>query len=652
MANALISAKVYLREVTTTKTTAGYYRFLLLIVCLLFSVLLLISGCASSTPIGVRKLDPQKVQRQLTTNVLTAGTLSAPSDQILNRFGLASEFKVKPKKVIFKIHGGLAGVSEPDRLYVLAELSFLFADKSGDRSYYLAAAVYAYGFLFPQDPSVIPGRFDPRTRVAVDLYNRSIAEGLTSSNGAEVTLQSGVYQLPVGKLVIDLDQSELQWGSYKLVKFKQAAMLDVRGLRNRYRWTGIGAPLNAYIEPGEDTRDTAFSLVDEDTRVPVTMLIRFDRVIDGLKRGNIQGYLELYTTDEATSVTIGGREVPLEFELSSALAYSLEGSSFYKFELEGLLKGDLDFSFFRPFNPERFRDDVILSAPYIPGRIPVVLIHGTKSSPARWAEMINELQNDRALWGRFQFWFFTYRSGNPILYSGGILSEALSRVVAEFDPEGEDPALRRMVLIGHSQGGLLAKLQVIESGTRFWDNSITIPLEELEISPDAKKLLKRGMFYEPLPFVERVIFIATPHGGSYIAASWKGRLARRFISISETVMEPLEELLAADAYSEAARSMKNVPKSIDNMDPENSFIQILGSIPISSDVTAHSIIAVRNPKDPSKKWVDGVVSYSSAHIEDVTSELVVHSGHSTQSDPETIEEVRRILLEHLKINDQ
>ena len=635
-----------------SKTTTGAYPLRPLLACLLFSALYLISGCASSTPVGVRKLDPHRVQRQLTANVLTTGKLSAPSEHILNRFGLASEFKRKPKKVILEIHGGLAGVSESDRLYVLAELSFYHGDKSGDRSHYLAAAVYAYAFLFPPEPFAIPDRFDPRVRVAVDLYNRGIAEGLTSSNGTEVILQSGVHQLPFGKLFIHLDQSEFTWGSYKLVRFKQAALLDVRGLRNRYRWAGIGAPLNAYIEPGENTIDAAFALVDADTRVAVTVLLRFDGVMDGLKRGSIQGDLELYTTDEATSVIIDGNEVPLEFELSSALAYSLEGSSFYEFELTGLLKSDLDLASFRPFKATRFRDDVILSAPYIPGRIPVVLIHGTKSSPARWAEMINELQNDRTLWGRYQFWLFTYPTGNPILYSGGILSEALRRVVAEFDPEGKDPALRRMILVGHSQGGLLTKLQVIESGTRFWDNSITIPLEQLEISPEAKEILKRSIFYDPLPFVERVIFIATPHGGSYVATNWIGKFARRFISLSDILLEPLEELLAADAYTEAARSMKNVPKSIDNMDPENSFIQILGSIPVSSDVTAHSIIAVKNPKDPPEKWKDGVVSYPSAHIEDVTSELVVHSDHSTQSEPKTIEEVRRILLEHLEINDQ
>jgi len=41
-----------------------------------------------------------------------------------------------------------------------------------------------------------------------------------------------------------------------------------------------------------------------------------------------------------------------------------------------------------------------------------------------------------------------------------------------------------------------------------------------------------------------------------------------------------------------------------------------------------------------------VVRYTSAHIEPVESELVVRSGHSTQSNPHTIEEVRRILYRH------
>jgi len=45
---------------------------------------------------------------------------------------------------------------------------------------------------------------------------------------------------------------------------------------------------------------------------------------------------------------------------------------------------------------------------------------------------------------------------------------------------------------------------------------------------------------------------------------------------------------------------------------------------------------------------DGVVAYESAHIDGVVSEKIVRSGHSTQSHPETIEEVKRILRENLQ----
>ena len=115
--------------------------------------------------------------------------------------------------------------------------------------------------------------------------------------------------------------------------------------------------------------------------------------------------------------------------------------------------------------------------PYRPGKIPVVLVHGTASSPARWAELINELGGDPRIREQFQIWVFLYDTGNPIGYSAGRLRAALTATVQELDPEGKDPALRRMVVIGHSQGGLLTKLTAIDSGTRFWDRISTKPFD-------------------------------------------------------------------------------------------------------------------------------------------------------------------------------
>jgi len=600
------------------------------------------TGCA--TPVGVTKLDPKTVQRTLTANVLSSGELSAPSVQVLNRFGLADEFHHHPAQVIAKLHAGLPGVSESDRLFTLAETSFLYAGRSNDRSYFLAAACDAYAFLFPEDQSIAPGCFDPRYRTAVDLYNRGIAEGLMSADGTEVILRSGAYKLPFGTLNLYINEAEFQWGAYRLVHFKQAAELGVRGLRNRYRWPGIGAPLTADVKPLAGIDNTAYSLIVPNIKVPVTIFLRLDDVAAGIKSGTIRGYLKLHTTEETSTVTINGSQVPLELELSSALAYTLEGSDMYKLELKGLLFSN----FSLPIkNVARFRDDLFFMTPYVPGRIPVVLVHGTASSPACWAEMLNELQNDRALWGRYQFWLFTYNSGNPIAYSGGLLADALRSVVAKIDHGGKDPAIRKMVVIGHSQGGLLARLMVSDSGTRFWDQVSRLPFEQIQAAPETKKVIKRSMFYTPLPFVKRVVFISTPHHGSFFAAGWIGQLIVKFITLPGKLLNPVQEVLVRNPQALAFRSMKDIPRSIDNMDPKNQFIKTLAAMPIAPGVIAHSIIAVENPNDPREKWNDGVVSYTSAHLDGVASELIFHSGHWIQSEPQTIEEVRRILLENL-----
>jgi hypothetical protein len=58
------------------------------------------------------------------------------------------------------------------------------------------------------------------------------------------------------------------------------------------------------------------------------------------------------------------------------------------------------------------------------------------------------------------------------------------------------------------------------------------------------------------------------------------------------------------------------------------------------------LIAVQG-EGPVETGDDGVVRYQSAHIPEAVSELVVRAGHSMQAEPETVHEVRRILLRHL-----
>jgi hypothetical protein len=101
--------------------------------------------------------------------------------------------------------------------------------------------------------------------------------------------------------------------------------------------------------------------------------------------------------------------------------------------------------------------------------------------------------------------------------------------------------------------------------------------------------------------------------------------------------------VTADFPPEFARK---IPTSVDNMSPDNPFIKKLAEIPVVPGVPYNSIIAVKGDGDP-KEGNDGVVAYSSAHIEGAESEYIVRSSHSVQANPLAIEEVRRILLEHV-----
>jgi hypothetical protein len=275
--------------------------------------------------------------------------------------------------------------------------------------------------------------------------------------------------------------------------------------------------------------------------------------------------------------------------------------------------------------------------------MPVILIHGTASSAFRWADMVNDLLEEPEIRDHFEFWFFTYATGNPIPYSALQLRTAIEGAVAQLGGVQADPALGRITLIGHSQGGLLAKMVVIDPGDRLWDGMIRRPLSSLRLSAKSRRLLYETLFPKPVPEVQRVIFIATPQHGSYVAAMSLSQLIGRLVSLPLSVTEAGREVLSGNGGNVIMGQGTLRLGSVYGMSPNSPLIKSLAAIPIAPGVHAHSIIPV-STSGPLAEGNDGVVRYASAHIDGVDSELVVHSGHSTQSNPATIAEVRRILL--------
>ena len=198
----------------------------------------------------------------------------------------------------------MAPKGDEDRIFALAELSFLHAQKSGERSYYLASAVYAYAFLLPGQHGTPPRAIDPRVRWAADLYNHSLTQAAKLAEGAYAIPMGGTFKLPFGELTVTFNESDLLWGGFRMKDFVPAADVEVRGLRNRYRTPGIGAPLAASIEPIEGAAGKQTMRIPLRLKIPVTAFLRLDDPRAALASGKLRGELEFYTPDSARTLKV------------------------------------------------------------------------------------------------------------------------------------------------------------------------------------------------------------------------------------------------------------------------------------------------------------------------------------------------------------
>ena len=560
-----------------------------------------VAGC--TTPVSVERVDPQAHYRELTRNVLSSGDLSESSRIVLTRWDLNQQFATDPEIALAALQAKVAdGAAGSDEVFALAEMSFQHAARTGKQAYYLGAAAYAYAFLFPDGVDAPPDPYDPRLRIACDLYNRALTSAFEAADRSQVRLQGGEFALPFGKLRIAFDPASLVWAGRKLTDFIPIGDFEVYGLRNTYRQPGIGAPLAASavaLNPEQGLQ------VAPRMKIPVTAVLRIADARRQLAAGTLDATLEVYAPSEAESVRLDGQDVPLEIDRTAALAYGLADRDIWARELRGFLVGDL---------LDKAPARLAALGPYRPGRFPVVFIHGTASSAGRWADMVNELLSDPRIRDQFQFWFFSYETGNPIPYSALLLREALRDAVAKVDPAGKDKALRRMVVIGHSQGGLLAKMLAVDGGTRFWDAFSHKPLDELDLPADTKDLVRRAVFFEHSPLVSRVIFLSTPQRGSYVAGFSPVQLIGRLIRLPLGVARAMGDVLTNNVDAlKFDPNQTRVGSSIYGMTPGSPFIKALAALPIAPGIAVHSIIAVKGD-GPVESGDDGVVAYSSAHL--------------------------------------
>ena len=604
------------------------------LIALIYVGCLTCAGCRSRSPIGVDYVGPD--DQLVATCALYGDKPSADARMVLQFMEAESDFEEDPKGVLERIHFLSLQEHRRNLVFTLAELAYLLGKRTGDRDAFLLSALAAYTYLEGETetwgPS--PSAYDRRFRWSCELYGRALGRAFAGAKPGTMELVEGLRTMPVGTLDVSLDMQAFPFETQDLVLLL-ADEYKMRGLNYHLRDSGLGTPLIAVVQEALET--TAEEAGDRDqTSVAATAFLKLEGDLTDLE-GGLSATLALYSTYDARTVQVGDHVIPLNSDQSATVAYGTELAGYWRHDLAGLFGGG-----------KARQNGLILPRPYEDGRIPVVLVHGTASSPTYWAELLNVLGGDPLIRSKFQFWLYQYDSGNPIAYSAANLREELQSLCERHDPNGDNPFLNRMVLVGHSQGGLLVKML----GITVDSEKVVLKVygestESLGLTGEQTALVRRLYDLDPLPEIDRMIFIATPHRGSTLADSWFARTLTRLISVPGEMAVMADAMISGLPRERLPRGMESrVHTSLDNMDPNSLFVKLLLEAPIDPEIHLHSIIPIGDYKT-TEGASDGVVKYSSAHIDAAESEVVVPSGHSCQTHPRTLLEVRRILYEEI-----
>ena len=311
---------------------------------------------------------------------------------------------------------------------------------------------------------------------------------------------------------------------------------------------------------------------------------------------------------------------------------------------------DLDLE--KVFLPSRFTSETALyvSSPYDPKRIPLILVHGLKSSPGAFRRLYNELNRESWFRDNYQVWFFSYPTGNNWTYSAARFRVAMKEADKYAREQGPTDRWKKMVIVGHSMGGVITQASLKKPGDRIYKAFEQRPLEQLTKNEDTRTAVRLMTMYEPMETPDRAIFLAAPHRGSPLADRFFSEWAINLIRLPKKLTVDLVDFTLNDftsVFTKGESSSKGWFTSIGSLSPSYPPYAALDGVPFRDGVKVHSVIGDRG-KGNTPDSSDGVVPYWSSHLKEAQSEKIVPSNHSVPECPEAAVEVKRILKEHLE----
>jgi len=520
--------------------------------------------------------------------------------------------------VHYEKQGSASPLAAAERRLALAERHG--SNVEGQAGEYLSVAKIAEEQLASNPNS------DPAKSSAVKLYNRATADLATDlpllirqeRNSRTLSLKDA----QTGQI----NQLQLEYGGkgeFSPAFFQQiliADRVDKKGMKDDAVRTGLGGEVVGVHQSSSLDTSPARLEPAKGIRAAVTVILDVDH------SGKGQEHLRLLDPTKMDEVVLDKKRYALAGDFTAANASYGRINEIW-IGLLNMVRGERMVG----------TAGLLLLQPYDPEKIPVIFVHGLLSSPYVWRNTANSLNVDPEIRQRYQFWVFSYSTGNPIAYSALLFRRDLAYAEQTYH-------FKKAILIGHSMGGLLSRLQVTNTERVLWDGVFGARADTLYASQPQDSLIKQTLIFSANPTVERVVFVATPHRGSSLSTGGIGALGMSLIRLPFKVVSAIpKSVIAAVAPNNDPRKFRP-PTSISGLSPQNPMLLALDKLPI--EAPHNSIIGDRGRGDTPKSS-DGVVPYWSSHLDTAQSELIVPTDHGAMNHPKAVQEMRRILLEEV-----
>lgn len=601
----------------------------------------MLQGCITRVRsfVAVQPLDLHAGYREYSDNLLNSGRLSLATRQALNLVPEAEGAGSTAAQL-----AALAGSERIDaasRAFARSELALRAAqtfdgnDPALARQYYLIAARESARLLFPDGKLIHIDPFDQKYRLASSFY--SLAAGryflLLMASGRNWTGDIA-ETTPAGTFNVTFDNDDSDLYAYFFSDFSLAWGYDIKGLRNRYTRDGIGIAMVARRAPGE-----SFPLEQYFPAggyiAPITVYLRFDSDDSTMAAGRAR--IGLADTRLAEYVCFGRQTLPVAADFTAPYAVQVTRDHSRAASRAALFGSSVPGS----------RLGITVSAPWDPAKIPLVLVHGLASSAEAWRELTNDILGSEELRGRYQIIHYTYATNETFLAAAARFRRELAEFLAVVKYDAS--VSPKLVLIGHSMGGLLAKSLAVDSGTTLWDTAFRVPAASLHAPETVRRTFEEAFILEPWSSVGLIVFMGTPQHGSDQADGLLGRLSAGLLHLPADYVNLTRELGRRDSQElqpdERSRFVSERMTSVASLSPRSPLMQAYGKLPIVAGVPFHSIMGTA-VRDARGRPSDGYVTVESARIPGSVSDTLLPIRHRQFDRAAPLNVVYRILREH------